>query len=99
MTPTAVQSQVLPLALSGYDLVAISLTGTGKTLAYVWPLVVHVVNQSSSDHYEGPTGLVLTHTRSHAAILAEEVRKYGAVYRMKVSVMEVDLGGYSDSIC
>lgn len=38
-TPTEVQSQAIPVALSGADLVAVAQTGSGKTLAYLLPIV------------------------------------------------------------
>ena len=44
--PTRVQAAVLPLALSGRDVVGVAPTGSGKTLAFVWPLVVHAIDQA-----------------------------------------------------
>lgn len=41
-SPTAIQSQGWPIALSGRDLVGIAQTGSGKTLAYMLPAIVHI---------------------------------------------------------
>lgn len=67
-SPTLVQSQTLPVALSGNDCIVTASTGSGKTLSYALPLTVHCIAQ---DHIQpgvdGPIGLVLTPTRELAA--------------------------------
>ena len=67
-SPTLVQSQTLPIALSGHDCIVTAMTGSGKTLSYALPLTVHCIAQ---DHIrpgvDGPIGLVLTPTRELAA--------------------------------
>jgi len=40
--PTPIQSQALPIILSGNDMVGIAATGSGKTLAYLLPAIIHV---------------------------------------------------------
>ena len=64
--PTAIQSQVWPVALSGRDLVGIAQTGSGKTLAYVLPAIVHIYNQNRLERGDGPIALVLAPTRELA---------------------------------
>jgi superfamily II DNA/RNA helicase len=64
--PTAIQSQVWPVALSGRDLVGIAQTGSGKTLAYVLPAIVHIYNQRRLERGDGPVVLVLAPTRELA---------------------------------
>ncbi len=81
------QAQAIPLALSGYDLVAISGRGSGKTLAYLWPLIVHIVNQPHLLPYEGPLGIVLAPTNSYVNLIAEEARRFGGLYNMKISAV------------
>lgn len=44
-SPTAIQAQGWPVAMSGKDMVGIAQTGSGKTLAYVLPAIVHINNQ------------------------------------------------------
>jgi ATP-dependent RNA helicase DDX42 len=70
--PTLVQSQTLPVALAGRDVLVTAATGQGKTLAYLWPLVVHVLDQPHLAADEtGPIALVLVPTRE----LAQQVHK------------------------
>ncbi|GAA5964443.1 hypothetical protein JCM3765_006280, partial [Sporobolomyces pararoseus] len=52
--PTTIQSQSIPMALSGRDLIAISETGSGKTLAYAAPAIVHIAAQPPTKPIEGP---------------------------------------------
>ncbi|KAK1577485.1 hypothetical protein Q3G72_022153 [Acer saccharum] len=44
--PTAIQAQGWPMALNGGDLIGIAETGSGKTIAYLLPAIVHINAQS-----------------------------------------------------
>lgn len=70
-SPTAIQAQGWPVAMSGKDLVGIAQTGSGKTLAYVLPAVMHINNQQPVNRGEGPIVLVLAPTRE----LAQQIQK------------------------
>ena len=61
--PTPIQSQAIPIALSGRDLIGVAKTGSGKTAAYLWPLMVHIMDQSNLKQGDGPIGLILAPTR------------------------------------
>lgn len=37
--------QGIPLALNGRDIIGIAKTGSGKTAAFLWPLLVHIMDQ------------------------------------------------------
>lgn len=70
--PTLVQAQTLPIAMSGLDCLITAATGQGKTLAYIWPICVHLKNQPPLQPTEmGPLALVLVPTRE----LALQVQK------------------------
>jgi ATP-dependent RNA helicase DDX56/DBP9 len=58
--PTAVQSQAIPLALQGRDILARSGTGTGKTAAYLLPILHNTLRR------KGKTSLVLVPTKELA---------------------------------
>ena len=61
--PTPVQSQAIPPALAGRDIVATAQTGTGKTLAFVVPLLESLAKQRPST---GICALILSPTRELA---------------------------------
>ena len=44
--PTPIQAQGWPVALSGLDMVGIAQTGSGKTLSFLLPAIVHIRDQS-----------------------------------------------------
>lgn len=44
--PTAIQSQGWPVALSGKDMIGIAQTGSGKTLSFLLPALIHIADQS-----------------------------------------------------
>lgn len=64
--PTPVQAQAWPCLLSGMDLLAVSPTGTGKTLAYLLPAMVHILAQPEPQPGDGPVALVLVPTQELA---------------------------------
>ncbi|XP_061692411.1 probable ATP-dependent RNA helicase DDX43 [Syngnathoides biaculeatus] len=75
--PTPVQSQAWPVLLSGEDLIAVAQTGTGKTLAYLLPGLIHMDGQPAPrSERQGPGMLVLTPTRELALQIEEECGKY-----------------------
>ncbi len=49
--PTIVQQEVIPNALSGFDILADAPTGTGKTAAYVLPCLQHIIDFSNKKLY------------------------------------------------
>jgi ATP-dependent RNA helicase DDX5/DBP2 len=79
--PTAIQSQGWPMALSGRDVVGIAETGSGKTLTYCLPAIVHINAQpplmSRDGVMDGPIVLVLAPTRELAVQIQQEVAKFG----------------------
>jgi ATP-dependent RNA helicase DDX27 len=60
VTPTPVQSQMIPIALQGRDVYASAVTGSGKTAAFVIPTVEHLLSEQSS------RALILSPTRELA---------------------------------
>jgi ATP-dependent RNA helicase DDX5/DBP2 len=65
-TPTPIQCQGWPMALSGRDVVGIASTGSGKTLAFVLPGIVHINAQPLLQRGDGPIVLILSPTRELA---------------------------------
>jgi hypothetical protein len=50
--------------------------GSGKTLAYLWPMIVHILEQPQMQLGDGPIGLVLAPTRELAAQIHSEAKKF-----------------------
>eukprot|EP00002_Diphylleia_rotans_P013145 TRINITY_DN2560_c0_g1_i1.p1 TRINITY_DN2560_c0_g1~~TRINITY_DN2560_c0_g1_i1.p1 ORF type:complete len:503 (-),score=118.52 TRINITY_DN2560_c0_g1_i1:52-1560(-) len=64
--PTPIQCQSWPVALSGRDLLGLAETGTGKTLSFVLPAIVHINAQPLLKPGDGPVVLILSPTRELA---------------------------------
>ncbi|KAL3463916.1 P-loop containing nucleoside triphosphate hydrolase protein [Aspergillus heterothallicus] len=70
--PTPVQAKAIPLALEGKDILARAKTGSGKTAAYVLPILQTILQKKATDaSLKATTGLILVPTRE----LAEQVQK------------------------
>ncbi|KAJ3053465.1 ATP-dependent RNA helicase dbp2 [Rhizophlyctis rosea] len=81
--PTSIQSQGWPMALSGRDMVGIAETGSGKTLSYVLPAIVHINAQPLLQQGDGPIVLILAPTRELALQIQQECQKFGSSSRIK----------------
>ncbi|CAI5518806.1 unnamed protein product, partial [Closterium sp. Naga37s-1] len=80
-TPTPIQAQSWPIALSGSDVVAVAKTGSGKTIGYLLPGFVHL-QQRRNNSRQGPTVLVLAPTRELATQIHAEAVKFGRSSRI-----------------
>ncbi|THH10174.1 hypothetical protein EW146_g8456 [Bondarzewia mesenterica] len=75
-TPTPIQLQGLPVALSGRDMIGIAFTGSGKTLAFCLPLMMFALEEEVKLPFirgEGPVGLVLCPSRELASQTHENI--------------------------
>ncbi|WP_181307772.1 DEAD/DEAH box helicase [Rufibacter sp. XAAS-G3-1] len=72
--PTPVQLQTIPLAMAGHDVMGIAQTGTGKTAAYVLPLLMKV-KYAQGKH---PRALILAPTRELVMQIEENIQKFSA---------------------
>ena len=88
-TPTPIQMRAIPAVIAGRDVLAGAQTGTGKTAAFVLP-VLQALAQSPAGR--APRALVLTPTRELAAQVAESARQYGRHTKTRISVV---FGGVS----
>lgn len=74
--PTSIQSQAIPVIMSGRDLIGIAKTGSGKTMAFVLPMLRHVMDQPRIGINDGPIGLIMTPTRELAMQTYTECCKF-----------------------
>ena len=89
-SPTPVQEQAIPLILDGQDMIACAQTGTGKTAAYLLPLIDRI----SHGNYEHTSTLVLVPTRELAKQIDEQVEGFG--YFASVSSIAIYGGNKGD---
>ncbi|MBN2259578.1 MAG: DEAD/DEAH box helicase [Clostridiales bacterium] len=68
--PTSIQTQTIPKVLEGVDIIAKAKTGTGKTLAFLLPMIQEIDDKSSEVQ-----GLILSPTRELAIQITDEARK------------------------
>jgi ATP-dependent RNA helicase RhlE len=77
-TPTPVQSQTIPVILSGRDVLAGAQTGTGKTASFALPLLQRLAMSAGRSAGRRPVrGLILVPTRELAAQVEESIKTYG----------------------
>ncbi|KAL0276939.1 UNVERIFIED_CONTAM: hypothetical protein PYX00_004397 [Menopon gallinae] len=75
--PFPIQCQAWPILLSGKDMIGIAQTGTGKTLAFLLPALIHIDGQETPlNERGGPNVLILAPTRELALQIDKEVEKY-----------------------
>ena len=75
-TPTPIQEKAMPHLFEGRDLIGCAQTGTGKTAAFMLPILNHLIKVRRPRHIGHPRALVLSPTRELAAQTAENVRAY-----------------------
>ncbi|MGZ8513555.1 MAG: DEAD/DEAH box helicase [Candidatus Limnocylindrales bacterium] len=90
VAPTPVQAEAIPLVLAGRDLLAAAQTGTGKTAAFVLPILDRLrgkANSSFSPARHPVRVLILVPTRELAMQVDESVRTYGRTVPLRSTVV------------
>jgi superfamily II DNA/RNA helicase len=88
--PTPIQAQAIPSVLMMRDLIGVAQTGTGKTAAFVLPMIDILSHGRSRARM--PRSLILEPTRELAAQVAENFEKYGADTKLSMALL---IGGVS----
>ncbi|HEX8215623.1 MAG TPA: DEAD/DEAH box helicase [Allosphingosinicella sp.] len=83
--PTPIQTQAIPSVLMGRDLIGIAQTGTGKTAAFVLPMI-DILGEGRS-RARMPRSLILEPTRELAAQVAENFEKYGKYHKLNMALL------------
>ena len=89
-TPTPIQDQAIPHVLARKDVLGIAQTGTGKTAAFVLPMLTML--EQGRARARMPRTLILEPTRELAAQVAESFEKYGVNHKLNVALI---IGGVS----
>ena len=76
-TPTPIQAKSIPAVLAGRDVVGIAQTGTGKTAAFVLPLLTRLLEENKQAPGRSCRALILAPTRELASQIAESIAVYG----------------------
>jgi superfamily II DNA/RNA helicase len=89
-TPTPIQEQAIPHVLARRDVLGIAQTGTGKTAAFVLPMLTML--EQGRARARMPRTLILEPTRELAAQVADHFEKYGVNHKLNVALI---IGGVS----
>jgi len=87
-TPTPIQQKAIPLALAGHDVLGIAQTGTGKTAAYILPVLMKV-KYAQGKH---PRALILAPTRELVMQIEEVARQLGKNTDLRIVSLYGGLG-------
>ena len=80
VNPTPIQEKAFPVVMSGKDVIGIAQTGTGKTLAYLLP----ILRQHTFSNQKDPRVLILVPTRELVIQVVEEIRKLTTYMSIRV---------------
>jgi ATP-dependent RNA helicase RhlE len=94
-TPTPIQTEAIPLVLTGVDLLARAQTGTGKTAAFGLPIVERLLTAGVAASRVTPRALVLVPTRELAVQVHQALSAYASPTRLRVVAIfgGVSMGG------
>lgn len=85
--PTPIQAQAIPEVLKGKDVLGCAQTGTGKTAAFVIPMLEQIAKTKSRDQKKKVRGLIVTPTRELAIQIGENFREYGKYTQINCTVV------------
>jgi len=86
--PTPIQQQAIPLAMAGHDVLGIAQTGTGKTAAFVLPLLMKVKYAQGQD----PRALILAPTRELVMQIAQAAQELASHTDLRVVALYGGIG-------
>ena len=81
--PTTIQKQGWPIAMAGRDMVGVAQTGSGKTLSFLLPGIIHINAQPPLRSGDGPVMLVLAPTRELAMQIQEDCERFGGASKLR----------------
>lgn len=80
--PTEIQSQAIPIALDGQDIIGCAQTGTGKTAAFVLPILNRLAHNKATSK-KGIKSLILTPTRELAVQIEQAILGYSRFLHLR----------------
>src|ERR1044071_3652330 len=91
--PTPIQVAAIPLISAGHDIIGIAQTGTGKTAAFVLPILMKLAASKPNGQTGGPRALVVAPTRELVVQIEENVRAYAQHVPLRMATV---FGGVSE---
>ena len=85
--PTPVQAAAIPKVMQGDDITAIAQTGTGKTAAFVLPMLQRLSARKAENKLHGTLALILAPTRELAVQITENIHSYGRHLTIRVATI------------
>ncbi len=85
--PTPIQAAAIPPILEGHDLIGIAQTGTGKTAAFVLPILTKLAAMAADGQRRATRALVLAPTRELVVQIEENVRAYAKHLRLRMATV------------
>jgi ATP-dependent RNA helicase RhlE len=87
VTPTPIQTDAIPPAVAGRDIIGIAQTGTGKTAAFALPILNHLAANKKPLEKKSTRVLVLSPTRELSGQILQSFRTYGRHLRMQSALV------------
>ena len=88
---TPIQEKTIPVVLEGRDIIACAQTGTGKTAAYILPLLNLILKHQVAAEQDAVRAIILAPTRELASQI--DMQFEGFSYFMPISTLSVSGGG------
>src|SRR5437773_352052 len=85
--PTPIQVAAIPLISAGHDIIGIAQTGTGKTAAFVLPILMKLAASKPTGQPRRPRALVIAPTRELVVQIEENVRAYAKHLPLKMATV------------
>jgi len=90
--PTPIQTKAIPIILQGHDVIGIAQTGTGKTAAFVLPILQHLASRGAKMGRHGMRALIVAPTRELVVQIEENVRNYAKHTRLRCATVYGGVG-------
>ena len=91
--PTPIQLAAVPEILAGHDVIGIAQTGTGKTAAFVWPILTKLTAGRRNEHPRRLRALIVAPTRELVVQIEENIRAYARHLPLRIATI---FGGVSE---
>jgi len=90
--PTPIQIKAIPAILRGHDVIGVAQTGTGKTAAFVLPILQRLSSHGTASGRRALRALVVAPTRELVVQIEENVRKYSRHLHLRVATIYGGVG-------